>query len=221
MKTKVILTGATGMVGEGVLLECLAHPDVEKILVIGRHSCGITHRKLEEVLCRDFMDLSPVSEKFSGYDSCFFCAGVSSVGKKEDEFYRLTYNITIHFAEIFIDRNPDSKLSFCYVSGYGTDSTERGKTMWARVKGKTENTLLKLFPGSAYMFRPGYMKPTKGQKNIIKFYFGWKLFYPIMNFLMPKFTCTLAEVGKAMIKCAVKGYAKNILEVKGIIEAAK
>jgi len=221
MKTKVILTGATGMIGEGVLLECLSHPSVEKILVVGRHTCGVTHGKLEEVLCRDFIDLSPVSEKLRGYDSCFFCAGVSSVGKKEDEFYRLTYDMTIHFAEIFIDRNPDSKLKFCYVSGAATDSTEQGKTMWARVKGKTENTLLKMFPGSAYMFRPGYMKPTKGQKNILKFYFGWQLFYPIMKFLMPKFTCTLAEAGKAMINCAARGYSKNILEVKDIIDCSK
>jgi hypothetical protein len=151
----------------------------------------------------------------------FMCAGVSSVGRKEDEFYRLTYDITIHFAENFIDRNPDSKLTFCYVSGYGTDSTEQGKTMWARVKGKTENTLLKLFPGSAYMFRPGYMKPTKGQKNILKFYFGWQVSYPFMKLLMPKFTCTLSEVGRAMINCSTKGSSKNILGVKDIIEASK
>jgi NAD dependent epimerase/dehydratase family len=220
MINNVILTGATGMVGEGVLLECLASPDVEKVLVVGRSSCSIVHEKLEEVLHNDFMNLSPVAEKFKGYDSCFFCAGVTSIGKKEDEYLRLTYDMTIHFAETFIKQNPNSKLTFCYVSGYGTDSTGQGKSMWARVKGRTENELLKMFPGSAYMFRPGYMKPVKGQKNIIKFYFGWQLIYPIMKFVMPKFTCTLQQVGKAMINCALGKVSKNILEVKDIIEAS-
>jgi nucleoside-diphosphate-sugar epimerase len=221
MKTKVILTGATGMVGEGVLTECLAHPKVEKILVIGRRPCGVTHAKLEEIIHGDFMDLYPISEKMRGYDSCFFCAGVSSVGKKEDEYYKLTYDITINFAKTFAEQNPNTKLTFCYVSGAATDSTEQGKTMWARVKGKTENALIKMFPAGAYMFRPGYMKPTKGQKNIIKFYLGWQVFYPIMKFLMPKFTCTLAEVGRAMINCAKRGYSKNILEVKDIIDCSR
>ena len=221
MKTKVILTGATGMVGEGVLLECLANPGVEKVLAAGRRSCGITHTKLEEVLHNDFMDLSPIAEKFKGYDACFFCAGVSSVGKNEDEYSRLTYDMTTRFAKTFIEQNPNSKLTFCYVSGYGTSSTEQGKSMWARVKGRTENTLLNLFPDTAYMFRPGYMKPVKAQKNVLKFYFGWQIFYPIMKLVMPKFTCELQEVGRAMINCAAKGYSKNILKVKDIIEAAK
>jgi hypothetical protein len=221
MKIKTILTGATGMVGEGVLLECLANPDVEKVHVIGRRPCGISQSKLEEVIHNDFMDLSPITEKFKGYDSCFFCAGVSSVGKNEEEYSRLTYDMTINFANVFIAQNPDSKLSFCYISGYGTDSSEKGKTMWARVKGRTENTLLKMFPGSAYMFRPGYVRPTKGQKNILKFYFGWQVSYPFMKFIMPKFTCTLEEVGKAMINCPLGGVSKNILEVKDIIRASK
>lgn len=221
MKTKVILTGATGMVGEGVLLECLAHPGVEKILVIGRHTCGITHSKLEEVLHSDFMDLSPIAENFRGYDSCFYCAGVSSVRMKENDYYKITYEMTINFAETFIEQNPDAKLTFCYVSGYATDSTGHGKTMWARVKGKTENSLIKMFPGGAYMFRPGYMKPTKGQNNVSVFYFGWHVSYPFMKFFMPKFTCTLAEVGIAMINCSLHGFSKNILEVKDIIEASK
>ncbi len=209
------------MVGEGVLLECLANPIVERILVIGRHPCGIAHAKLEEVLHNDFTDLSPIAEKFKGYDACFFCAGVTSVGKNENEYSRLTYDMTTHFAKTFIEQNPNSKLTFCYVSGYGTDSIEQGKSMWARVKGKTENALLKLFPNSAYMFRPGYMKPVKGQKNVLKFYFGWQIFYPLLKLVMPNFTCTLEEVGGAMVNCAIKGYSKNILEVKDIIEAAK
>jgi nucleoside-diphosphate-sugar epimerase len=127
LKTKVILTGATGMVGEGVLLECLAHSNVEKVLVIGRRSCSITHIKLEEVLHNDFKDLSPITEKFKGYDACFFCAGVTSVGKNEDEYSHLTYDMTTSFAKTFIEQNPNSKLTFCYVSGYGTSSTEQGK----------------------------------------------------------------------------------------------
>ncbi len=128
--------------------------------------------------------------------------------------------MTINFAKTFIEQNKNSKLTFCYVSGYGTDSTEHGKTMWARVKGRTENELMKLFASSAYMFRPGYMKPVKGQKNVLKFYFGWQVFYPIMKFLMPKFTCSLEQVGKAMINCALGNVSKNILEVKDIIEAS-
>ncbi len=209
------------MVGEGVLLECLANPDVDKVLAVARRSCGITHAKLEEVLHNNFTDLSPIAEKLKGYDACFFCAGVSSVGKNEDEYSRLTYDMTTHFAKTFIEQNPNSKLTFCYVSGYGTDSTEQGKSMWARVKGRTEKTLIAMFQASAYMFRPGYMKPAKGQKNVLKFYFGWQLIYPIMKFIMPKFTCSLEEVGMAMINCAVRGYSKNILGVKDIIEAAK
>ena len=186
--------------------------DLVKVMLLG---------KMEEIIHSDFMDLSPIAEKFKGYSSCFFCAGVSSVGKNEDEYYKLTYDMTTHFAKTFIRQNPDAKLSFCYVSGSGTDSTEQGKTMWARVKGKTENALLEMFPGSAYMFRPGYMKPVNGQKNILKFYFGWQVFYPIMKFLMPKFTCTLAEVGRAMVRCALHGCSKNILEVKDIIDCSK
>ncbi len=209
------------MVGEGVLLECLGHPDVEHVLVIGRRSCGYSHTKLTEVLHSDFMNLSPVAESFVGYDSCFFCAGVSSIRKPEEEYYKLTYDMTTGFAKTFMAQNPGAKLTFCYVSGYGTDSIGEGKSMWARVKGKTENELLKMFPGAAYMFRPGYMKPTKGQKNILRFYFGWQLFYPIMKTLLPKFTCTLEDVGMAMINCSVRGFTKNVLEVKDIINAAK
>lgn len=221
MKIKVIITGATGMAGEGVLLECVAHPGVESVLVLSRRSCGYIHPKLTEVLHGDFMDLSPVADKLKGYNSCFFCAGVSSFGKSEEEYHRLTHDMTIGFARIFKEQNPNMKLTFCYVSGYGTDSSEHGKSMWARVKGRTENELLRIFPGTGFMFRPGYMKPTKGQKNILKFYFGWQFFYPVMKALMPRFTCTLAGVAGAMISCALRGYRKNILEVKDIISAAK
>lgn len=218
---KVILTGATGMVGEGVLIECLAHPAVDKVLVASRRSCGRSHPKLTEVIAGNFADLSPIEEKLAGYGACFFCAGVTSIGKDEDEYRKITYDLTINFAEAFKRQNPGRGLTFCYVSGYGTNSSERGKSMWARVKGKTENRLIKIFGSSAYMFRPGYMKPTKGQRRILKAYWGWQISYPFMKLVMPRFTCTLKEVGLAMINCALNGYSKNILEVKDIIEVSE
>ncbi len=142
MKIKAIITGVTGMVGEGVLHECLLHPDVESVLVINRKPCGVKHEKLKEIIHKDFFDLSSIEDQLSGYNACYFCAGVSSVGKKEDEYKRITYDLTLNFAKTLLKLNPD--MTFCYVSGVGTDSTEKGRSMWARVKGKTENDLLKL-----------------------------------------------------------------------------
>lgn len=220
MGIKVILTGATGMVGEGVLLTCLENPQVERVLVVGRRPCGITHAKLGELLHNDLGEISPIASKLAGYEACFFCAGVSSVGKQEDEFRKLTYGLTTRFAEFFKKQNADRQLTFCYVSGYGTDSSEHGKSMWARVKGRTENRLIELFGRGAFMFRPGYMKPVKGQKNVLKFYFGWQVFYPIMKLIMPKFTCSLDEVGWAMINAAAVGYEKRVVEVSDIIKLA-
>ncbi len=208
------------MVGEGVLLECLDNSAIEKVLVIGRRPCGYTHPKLMELVQNDLANSSSAAE-LTGYDACFFCAGVSSVGKSEEVYYRLTYDLTTGFAETFKKQNPNKPLTFCYVSGYGTDSSEKGRSMWARVKGKTENKLIELFGNGAHMFRPGYMKPVKGQKNILKFYFGWQLFYPVVKLLLPRFTCTLREVGKAMINTAQQSYDKRILEVKDIIQLSK
>lgn len=226
MSLNIILTGATGMVGEGVLLECLDNPAVSLVLVIGRRSCGMTHPKLTELVHGDLGALSPVRDKLAGYDACFFCAGVSSVGKKEAEYSKLTYDMTINFAEGYKKANPGKPLTFCYVSGYGTDSTAAGKSMWARVKGRTENKLLEMFahegkPSGGYMFRPGIMKPFKGQKRILKFYLGWQITYPIMRFLMPRFACTLQDVARAMINCAILSPVKNVLEVKDIVQIAK
>jgi hypothetical protein len=226
MSLNIILTGATGMVGEGVLLECLDNPAVNSVLVAGRRSCGITHQKLAELVVNDLAALSPAeSRALAEYDACFFCAGVSSVGKKEHEYTRLTYDMTINIAEEFKTANPGKALTFCYVSGYGTDSTTAGKSMWARVKGHTENKLLGMFsqegkPSGGYMFRPGIMKPIKGQKRILKFYFGWQITYPIMRFLMPRFACTLQDVARAMINCAILRPEKNVLEVKDIVQIA-
>jgi hypothetical protein len=225
MSLNVILTGATGMVGEGVLLECLENSAVSRVLVVGRRSCGITHPKLSELVHSDLGALSPVRDKLTGYDACFFCAGVSSVGKKEAEYTKLTYDLTLNFAEVFKVANPWKPLTFCYVSGYGTDSTAAGRSMWARVKGKTENKLIEMFTqddlhSGGYMFRPGIMKPIEGQKRILKFYFGWQITYPIMRFLMPKFACTLQDVARAMINCAILKPAKNVLEVRDIVKMA-
>ncbi len=208
------------MVGEGVLMECLADPRVEKVLAVGRRPSGRAHPKLEELVEPDLAAISP-ADKLSGYDACFFCAGVSSVGKKEAEYAALTYDLTVSFAAAFRAVNPGKSLTFTYVSGYGTDSSAAGKSMWARVKGRTENKLIEMFGGDAYMFRPGYMRPTKDQKHVLKFYFGWQVFYPVMKLLMPRFTCTLEELGRAMINCAVGRPKINVLEVKDIIEMAK
>jgi len=215
MKIKTIITGATGMVGEGVLHECLLHPDVEKVLVINRKPCEVTHPKLTEIIHSDFFDLSLIEGQLNNYNACFFCLGVSSVGMKEEEYKRFTYDLTINFAETLVKRNPG--MTFCYVSGAGTDSSEKGRIMWARVKGKTENDLMKLHFKNAYLFRPGYMQPTKGLKNTLTYYKFGSWLYPVLRILFPKHVSTLKELGLAMINVAVKGYGKSVLEVKDII----
>jgi hypothetical protein len=219
MKLNLILTGATGMVGEGVLHECLQHDRVENILVINRKTCGIQHPKLKEIIHGDFFDLSSIKEELKGYNTCFFCLGVSSVGMKEKEFYRLTYTLTLHVAEILASQNSD--MVFCYISGKGTDSSEKGRLMWARVKGKTENDLMKLPFKKVYAFRPGFIKPTPGLKNTLGLYkyLGWLM--PVLKFLSPNMASTLKELGLAMINAATKGYEKNIIEVKDIVVLAK
>jgi uncharacterized protein YbjT (DUF2867 family) len=219
MNIRVIITGATGMVGEGVLHECLHHPDVEQVLVINRRPCGVSHPKLKEVIHLNFQDLTPVESQLVNYNACFFCLGVSSVGMKEQQYHKLTYDLTIHFAETLSRLN--SGMTFCYVSGSGTDSSEKGKRMWARVKGKTENKLMQLPFKKAYMFRPGFMKPTEGMKNTLKGYGFFTWMYPALRPLFPNFVCTLKEVGVAMINTVRKGYSKPILEVADIVALAK
>jgi uncharacterized protein YbjT (DUF2867 family) len=219
MKIKAIITGATGMVGEGVLAEALRHPEVEKVLVINRKPCGISDPKLTEILHKDFLDLSPLADQLTGYNACFFCLGVSSVGIKKDVYYTLTYTLTMHMAEILSKQNPE--MTFCYVSGAGTDSSEKGKVNWARVKGKTENDLMKLPFKSVYAFRPGLMLPEKGAKNIHGYYFLYRMLYPPLRVLFPGFVSTLKEVAIGMINSVLKGYEKPVLEVKDIIELSK
>lgn len=207
------------MVGEGVLHECLLHSDVESVLVINRKPCGVKHKKLREIIHKDFFDLSPIEEQLKGYNACYFCAGVSSVGKTEDEYRRITYDLTMNFANTLLKLNPE--MTFCYVSGSGTDSTEKGKIMWARIKGKTENDLLKLPFKVAYMFRPGYIQPTKGLKNTKGFYKIFTPFYPVLKTLFPKYVVTLEELGKAMINVTMYGTDKKVLECRDIAQVVR
>ncbi|SRR5258705_2696377 len=218
MKIKAILTGATGMVGEGVLHECLQSEEVEEVLVVGRKTCGVNHPKLKEIIHPDFHYLASIEQHLKGYDACFFCLGVSSVGMKEPEYYKSTYLLTINFATTLVNQNPG--MTFCYISGAGTDSTEKGRSMWARVKGKTENDLMKLPFKNVYNFRPGIIKPTKGLKNALSFYkyLGWLL--PVIKLFAPKYITPLKDLGKAMINAATKGYDKQVLEVKDILALA-
>jgi hypothetical protein len=208
---KVIITGTTGMVGEGVMLECLANPLVTEVLSVSRKPNGHTHPKLKEYIVPDFLGLKANDEKLQGYDACFFCAGVSSVGMKEPEYTRITYDTTMTFARAV---NPNPKMSFMYVSGGGTDSTEKGKMMWARVKGKTENDLMKLPFKQAFGFRPGIMTPIVGQKHVLSYYKYFSWLVPVIKLLAPNIICKLAEVGEAMIYAAGHGYEKNVVEVK-------
>lgn len=217
MKINAIITGATGMVGEGVLLECLHHPDVEKILVINRKPGGITHPKLTEIIHADFFNLTPIEAQLAGYNACFFCMGISSIGVSQEDYKRITYDLTLNFGQLLAKLNPE--MTFCYVTGAGTDSSEKGKIAWARVKGATENALMQLFE-NAYMFRPGFMKAVPGQKNIKSYYKLIFWLYPIGRKLFPSGFCTLQEVGQAMIKAAGKGYSKKVLEVKDIVALA-
>lgn len=218
MKIRAIITGATGMVGEGVLLECLSHPDVESVLIINRRSAGFSHPKLEEIVHSNFMNINPIREKLSGYNACFFCLGVSAIRMKEAEYKRLTYDLTLHVATTLLDLNPG--MTFCYVSGAGTDTTEKGSSMWARVKGKTENALINLGFKHAYAFRPGFMKPTRGAKNTLWFYRYTNWMFPVMRKTFPGFVCTLAEVGQAMINTFILEPANNVLEVRDIVALA-
>ncbi len=213
------MTGATGMVGEGIVHECLQHQDVEQVLIINRRPSGISHPKLKEILHADFFDLSAISNELTGYNACYFGLGVSSVGMKEPEYTLMTYDLTMSVAKNLSGLNPE--MTFCYVSGAGTDSTEKGKSMWARVKGKTENDLLKLPFRQAYMFRPGYMHPTPGLKNTLSMYKYMSWLYPVFKLILPGATSKLSELGMAMINVTIHRYDKKILEVRDINKIAK
>ena len=209
----VIITGATGMVGEGVLLECLHNPRVARVLIVGRKSYGVTHPKLAEILVADFLALGDLA-RFAGYDACFFCAGVSSIGMSEADYAKVTYELTLHFAGDMARAN--SAMTFVYLSGASTDGSEQGKSMWARVKGRTENALGRVGFKRTFNFRPGFMRPTVGQKNILT---GYRLLgglYPLLRGIWPHKVTTLQEVALAMILVAQNGYPKTVLEVTDI-----
>ena len=218
-KVRAIITGSTGMVGEGVLHECLLHPDVEEVLVINRKPCGVSHAKLKEIIHQDFFDLSVIEDQLAGYNACFFCLGVSSIGMKEPEYTRISYTLTLNVAQTLVKHNPG--MIFCYVSGAGTDSTEKGRMMWARVKGKTENDLAKLPFKASYGFRPAFMLPTKGLKNTLAFYKYINWLYPVVHPLFPDSFGTLKDLGLAMINCAKLVPDKRILGTRDIAELAR
>src|SRR3990172_10385660 len=219
MRIKAIIFGATGMVGEGVLHEALNNLSVESILVIGRRSGGGRHQKLSEILHQDFYDYASLANRLTGYNACFFCLGVTSVGKTEEEYRRLTYDLTMAAARTLSRLN--AEMVFCYVSGLGTDSSEHGRSMWARVKGKTENDLMKLPFKAVYAFRPGFIKPTPGLKNSLTFSKALAPLYPVFKLLFPKYICTLEDVGRAMIHAAEGGYPKRILECRDITQLSQ
>ncbi|QAY66501.1 NAD-dependent epimerase/dehydratase family protein [Paenibacillus protaetiae] len=218
-KIKVIVTGATGMVGEGVLYECLLSPAVESVLAIARRPIGVSHPKLTELVHSDLTDVSAVEQQLEGYDACYFCLGTTSVGMNEEQYTKVTYGITLHIAETVSRLNPG--MVFCYVTAEGTDNTEKGRSMWARVKGKTENDLLKLPFKRAYMFRPGYIHPTPGLRNAHKFYKAITWLYPALRRLMPKHVITLRELGQAMIQATLKGSGQTVVDSRGMAALAQ
>jgi uncharacterized protein YbjT (DUF2867 family) len=214
----ILLFGATGMVGQGVLRECLLDPLVERVQVVSRTTTGIHHPKLHETLHPDLSQYGDIEVQLTGFDACFFCLGVSSAGMKEPDYERVTYGITMAAADTLCRLNPG--MTFIYVSGAGTDSTEHGSSMWARVKGRTENALLRL-PFSAYMFRPGMIQPMHGERPKAAFYqvfYGVaKVLLPLLRRAFPNQVVTTEEVGRAMLKVARTGYSQHILEIRDIL----
>ena len=219
----VLVFGATGMIGQGVLRECLRDPDVDRVTVVARQRTGQSHTKLREVLRGDVADLSGLDAELREVDACFFCLGVSSAGMTEERYARVTYDLTLSVAKQLVRLNPG--MTFVYVSGMGTDASERGRAMWARVKGRTENALLALPFRAAYMFRPGLVQPVAGARSRTAWY---RVLYmlmapllPLLRRLFPKSVTTTAEVGRAMLAVARRGYEKRVLESADIVRAAR
>jgi uncharacterized protein YbjT (DUF2867 family) len=215
---KILLFGATGMIGQGVLHECLLDPQVTEVLSVGRSPSGRTHPKLRDILHQDFFDFSAIEGEFSGLDACFFCLGVTSTGLTEEAYHRLTYDLTLAVARTLSRLNPG--MTFSYVSGAGTDSTERGRVMWARVKGQTENALLRLPFKAVYLFRPGVIQPLHGITSSTRLY---RILYrvlgpilPLLKAVAPDSLTTTEQLGKAMIHAALQGAPKAVLETRDI-----
>ncbi|UTW65754.1 NAD-dependent epimerase/dehydratase family protein [bacterium SCSIO 12643] len=216
---KVIVTGATGMVGKGVLLECLNHSDVSEVLVIGRSSTGITHDKLNELQHKDFSEFDSISDQLKGYDACYACMGVSAAGMSEEDYTRMTYGFTMALAQKLYALNPN--MTFNYVSGQGTNSSEKGGSMWGRVKGRTENDIFKLGFKQAFAFRPGMIIPENGIQPSSKLYkvlinnLTWLL--KLMKKMAPNSVVSTTQIGLAMIHVSKNGYAQKILDPKDIL----
>lgn len=220
---KVIITGATGMVGKGVLFECLENTSIDAVLVVNRKSVEVSHPKLAEVIHKDFFDLGAIRDQLKGYDACFFCLGISSFRQSEEAYTRITYDLTLNFAREVLASNPN--MTFIYVSGTGTDSSEQGKSMWARVKGKTENDILNLGFKDAYAFRPAYIKPEANAPSstpIYRLLLGVLGFlHPLIKLIIPKYTTTTRQIGRAMIEVVKNGFERKQVESADIIEIAK
>nr|NQU92608.1 epimerase [Bacteroidota bacterium] len=223
MNKKVIITGATGMVGKGILLECLDHRDISEVLIIVRNPINMDHPKLKELIQKDFSDFSKVKDQLKGYDACFYSLGISAAGLNEQQYKRISYDFTMALAKTLFEINPE--MTFNYVSGQGTDSSEKGRMMWARVKGKTENDLLKLGFKQAYMFRPGVIIPLRGIKSRTKSYqfmynyFMWLVI--IIKAVAPNSVVNTTQIGMAMIHSTFKGYDKKVLKPVDIISFSK
>jgi len=219
---RVIVFGASGMVGGGALRECLEDPGVEAVVSVGRRPCGLTHPKLEEIQAPDLFDLRPFSDELRECDACFYCIGTTSAGKGEDEYRRVTYDLTVAVFDVLLELDPALKI--CFVSGAGTDSSENGRVMWARVKGAAENYLLGRTP-EAYMFRPGFIQPMKGVRSATAvyqaFYTVMAPLYPVLRRLFPGGVTTSVAVGRAMLNAVTRGYPKRVLETRDINELAE
>lgn len=214
MALKVIVTGSTGMVGEGVLLTCLNHPEIKEVLSVSRRPCGISHPKLRECLVPDFSRLESIEAQLTGYDACFYCAGISSVGLSEAAYTQITYDTAVNFATTVQRLNPGMVLT--HISGAHTDGTEQSKVMWAVVKGRAENALMRLPFRGVYNFRPGFMSPVSGQKHVKTLFRIFLVVTPVVRLLFPSQMLTLDEVGRAMINAVIKGYEKQVLEIADI-----
>ena len=210
---KIIITGTTGMIGEGILLECLAHPEVTEVLSVSRNPTGKSHPKLKEYIVPDFLNLKEGDLNLQGFDACFFCAGISAVGKTEVDYRKVTYDTTLHFAKIL---QPKADMCFMYVSGGGTDHTEQSRMMWARVKGKTENDLAQLPFKQSFGFRIGFVKATPGQMHVLPYYRYIAWLFPVFKALFPGVYNTMHQVANAMVYLTTHRYNSRIIYVKDI-----
>lgn len=210
---RVLITGASGMVGSAVLLECLASKDISQVVAVSRTPIKMQHEKLHQIIHEDFFDLTSIKPQLVDFDACYFCLGVSAAGMSEQQYHSVTYDLTLNFAKTLVEQNP--QMTFCYVTGAGTDSSEQGRVMWARVKGKTENALMALPFKQAFMFRPAFIRPLKGIQSKTKLYnYSLKLFSPFFGLLtrFPRFATTSVQLGQAMVKVTQQGYKTAILE---------